>query len=389
MTGGLLGVTVLVYIQDSVGYRIGYGVCLASVAVGLCVFAAGFPLYRYKRPFGSPLTRIVQVVIAASRNARRSLSAEDRLYEINNEEAAKLGVRKIDHTNKLRFLDRAAVLEDESTPSSNWRVCTVTQVEETKAIFQLMPIWAGTIVMNVVLAQLQTFTVEQGSTMQRNIGGFRFPAASIPVFPLIMMSILVPLYDKAFVPFARQFTRHERGITILQRIGVGLVLSIVSMIIAALVEERRISTAAAHGLLDSNSEASTIPMSIFWLVPQYFTFGIADMFTYIGVIEFFYDQAPVTMRSFSTGLSFCTISLGYFISTIMVNLVNKVTSNKSHPGWLSDSVPFNRKKIDYFYWLMAVLSSVNLIYFLFVANSYKYSKNEVAPQKAPDDRLDH
>lgn len=48
VTGGLLGVTVLVYIQDNVGYRIGYGVCLASVAVGLCIFAAGFPLYRYK-----------------------------------------------------------------------------------------------------------------------------------------------------------------------------------------------------------------------------------------------------------------------------------------------------------------------------------------------------
>jgi len=102
VTGGLLGVTVLVYIQDNVGYRIGYGVCLASVAVGLCIFAAGFPLYRYKKPLGSPLTRIVQVVIAASRSARRSLSAEDHLYEINNEEAAKLGVRKINHTNKLR-----------------------------------------------------------------------------------------------------------------------------------------------------------------------------------------------------------------------------------------------------------------------------------------------
>lgn len=242
-----------------------------------------------------------------------------------------------------------------------------------------MPIWSGTIVMNVVLAQLQTFTVEQGSTMERKIGGFKFPAASIPVFPLIIMAILVPLYDKAFVPFARRFTGHERGITILQRIGTGLVLSIVSMIIAAVVEKRRIRTAAAHGLLD-DSGAATIPMSIFWLVPQYFTFGIADMFTYIGVLEFFYDQAPDTMRSFSTGLSFCTIALGYFISTAVVNLVNKVTKDESHPGWLSDSVPFNRKKIDYFYWLMAVLSFVNFVYFLFVACSYKYQEKPVAAQ---------
>lgn len=97
VTGGLLGVTVLVYIQDNVGYEIGYAICLASVAVGLCIFAAGFPLYRYKHPFGSPLTRIAQVLVAAGRKSR-SFSA-DSFHEINNKEAAQLGVQD---TNNLR-----------------------------------------------------------------------------------------------------------------------------------------------------------------------------------------------------------------------------------------------------------------------------------------------
>ncbi len=81
---------------------------------------------------------------------------------------------------------------NQHVPKSRWRTCTVTQVEETKAMVKLMPIWAGTIIMNVVLAQLQTYTIEQGSTMDRKIGKhFKFPAASIPFFPLIMMAILV------------------------------------------------------------------------------------------------------------------------------------------------------------------------------------------------------
>lgn len=273
-------------------------------------------------------------------------------------------------------MDRAAFvnadLKNRLPEPSKWELCTVTQVEETKAIAKLMPIWAGTIIMNVVLAQLQTFTIEQGATMNRKVGSFKFPAASIPFFPLIIMAILVPLYDRIFVPYARRFTGLDRGITFLQRIGIGLVLSVLSMIIAAIVEVKRIDKAKAHGLLDDPT--ATIPMSIFWLVPQYFTFGIADMFTYIGVLEFFYDQAPDSMRSTSTGLSFTTISLGYFISTAVVNIVNKATSSNSRPGWLSDSIPFNRKKLNLFYWLMAVMSFVNVVYFLIVAHFYKYKK---------------
>ena len=283
----------------------------------------------------------------------------------------------------IRCLDRAAMVDEVAAvaaghnlyvPKSRWRTCTVTQVEETKAMVKLMPIWAGTIIMNVVLAQLQTYTIEQGSTMDRKIGKhFKFPAASIPFFPLIMMAILVPLYDRLFVPFARRFTGLDRGITFLQRIAIGLVLSVVSMIIAALVEVKRTNTAKEYGLLD-NSRA-TIPMSVFWLVPQYFTFGIADMFTYIGVLEFFYDQAPDSMRSTSTGLSFTTIGLGYFISTVVVNIVNKATSHGgSQPGWLSDSRPFNRSKLNLFYWLMAVLSFINFLYFITVAHFYRYKK---------------
>ena len=104
--GGLLGVTVLVYIQDNVGNAVGYGICLALVATGLLVLTSGCRRYRRRLPSGSPLTRIAQVFVASLRRARSPLPAasESMLYEIDHKEAALLGVQKIEHTNYLRYV---------------------------------------------------------------------------------------------------------------------------------------------------------------------------------------------------------------------------------------------------------------------------------------------
>lgn len=125
----------------------------------------------------------------------------------------------------VRFLDKAAIIPKD-TEAGPWKVCSVTQVEEVKIITRMVPIFISTIIMNTCLAQLQTFSVEQGNTriMDKSLGHFQFPAPSIPVIPLVFMAFLIPLYEFVFVPFARKITNHPSGITQLQRVGVGLVL---------------------------------------------------------------------------------------------------------------------------------------------------------------------
>lgn len=104
VAGGLLGVTVLVYIQDNVGNAAGYGVCLALVAASFAVFVAGTRRYRKRLPSGSPLTRILQVFVAALRKLHRPVPlSPDFLYDIDVKEAAHVGVQKIDHTNYFRY----------------------------------------------------------------------------------------------------------------------------------------------------------------------------------------------------------------------------------------------------------------------------------------------
>ncbi|CAI0465360.1 unnamed protein product, partial [Linum tenue] len=249
-----------------------------------------------------------------------------------------------------------------------WRLCTTTQVEETKILIRMLPIILSTVFMNTCLAQLQTFTIQQSTTMDRNFLGFQIPGPSIPVIPLLFMFLLIPLYDRVFVPLARRFTGIPTGIRHLQRIGIGLVLSAVSMAVAGIVETKRKRVAVEHGMVDS---VAPLPYSVFWLGFQYSIFGAADMFTLVGLLEFFYSESSAGMKALSTAISWTSLAFGYFLSTVVVEVVNKVSG-----GWL-ESNNLNRDKLNYFYWLLSALSVVNLGAYLLCASWYRYKEVEV------------
>lgn len=244
----------------------------------------------------------------------------------------------------------------------------MTQVEETKILIRMLPIIFSTVFMNTCLAQLQTFTIQQSTTMNPNLFGFKVPGPSIPVIPLLFIFVLIPLYDRIFVPLARKITGVPTGIRHLQRIGIGLVLSAVSMAVAGVVETHRKSLAYKHNMVDS---LDPLPMSLFWLGFQYAIFGAADMFSLVGLLEFFYAESSTGMKSLSTAISWCSVAFGYFLSTVVVEVVNKVSG-----GWLANN-NINRDKLNYFYWLLSVLSVVNFGFYLVCASWYKYKNVEV------------
>lgn len=268
----------------------------------------------------------------------------------------------------FRCLDKAAVITtlldaSEQQQSGSWKLCTVTQIEETKILIRMLPIILSTIFMNTCLAQLQTFTIQQSTTMDRNLLGFKVPGPSIPVIPLLFMFILIPIYDRVFVPLVRRVTGIPTGIRHLQRIGIGLILSIISMVVAGIVETHRKNVAIDNNMVDS---PGPLPLTVFWLGFQYAIFGVADMFTLVGLLEFFYEESSSGMKSLGTSISWCSLAFGYYLSSIVVEVVNKVSG-----GWLGSN-NLNRDKLNYFYWLLAVLSLVNLGVYLMCANWYKY-----------------
>ena len=104
--GALLAVTVLVYVQDNVGRRWGYGICAAGILVGLAVFLLGTRRYRFKKLVGSPLTQVAAVTVAAwNKRALPVPSDPDMLYDVDDAAAAGADVKgkqKLSHSKECR-----------------------------------------------------------------------------------------------------------------------------------------------------------------------------------------------------------------------------------------------------------------------------------------------
>lgn len=264
------------------------------------------------------------------------------------------------------FLDRAAIIVEEQ---SKWKVCTLTDVEEVKMVVGLLPVWATTIVFWTVYAQMTTFSVSQASIMDRHIGhSFQIPAGSLTVFFVGSILLTVPVYERLIVPVARRLTGHPQGLSPLQRIGVGLTLSILAMGAAAFTEQKRLRSAWSNP--ETIQKGAAVPLSVFWLVPQFLLVGSGEAFTYIGQLDFFLRECPKGMKTMSTGLFLSTLSLGFFVSSVLVTIVHKVTGESGHGAWLPDDL--NRGRLYDFYWLLAMISVVNLGVFLVCAKWYVY-----------------
>ncbi|CAI0424305.1 unnamed protein product [Linum tenue] len=372
--GALVASSVLVWIQMNVGWDWGFGIPTVAMAIAIVFFFAGSRMYRVQKPGGSPLTRIFQVIVASLRKLNIQVPADKSLlYEVSDSESSIQGSRRLEHTdefNRFRFFDRAAVEttdEDLKGLSNPWRLCTVTQVEELKSIIRLLPVWASGIIFSAVYSQMSTMFVLQGNTMDQHIGPkFKIPSASLSLFDTLSVLFWAPIYDRLIVPAARNFTGHQHGFTQLQRMGIGLVISTLAMVVAGALEVVRLQMVRGHNYYD----LETIPMSIFWQVPQYFLVGCAEVFTFIGQMEFFYDQAPDAMRSLCSALSLTTVALGNYLSTLLVTVVTDVTTKGGKLGWIPDNL--NRGHLDYFYWLLAILSLVNFFVYLWIAKWYTY-----------------
>jgi peptide/histidine transporter 3/4 len=350
--GSFISSTLLVWVQENVGWGLGFLIPTVFMGVSIASFFIGTPLYRFQKPGGSPITRVCQVLVAAYRKLKLNLPEDiSFLYETREKNSMIAGSRKIQHTDGYKFLDKAAVIseyESKSGAFSNpWKLCTVTQVEEVKTLIRMFPIWASGIVYSVLYSQISTLFVQQGRSMNRIIRSFEIPPASFGVFDTLIVLISIPIYDRFLVPFVRRFTGIPKGLTDLQRMGIGLFLSVLSIAAAAIVETVRLQLAQDF-----------VAMSIFWQIPQYILMGIAEVFFFIGRVEFFYDESPDAMRSVCSALALLNTAVGSYLSSLILTLVAYFTALGGKDGWVPDDL--NKGHLDYFFWLLVSLGLVNI-----------------------------
>ncbi|KAL6626553.1 hypothetical protein ACP70R_030279 [Stipagrostis hirtigluma subsp. patula] len=386
--GAIAAFTAVVYIQMHRGWAAAFGTLAVAMGASNALFFAGTPLYRHRLPGGSPLTRVAQVLVAAfrKRNASFDSGGYVGLYEVAGVKSAVRGSAKIEHTDDFRWLDKAALrLEEDGDGGDPWRLCTVTQVEEVKILLRLLPVPACTVMLSVVLTEFLTLSVQQAYTLNTRVAALRLPVACMPVFPCLAIFLILALYYHTFAPVARRLTGHPHGASQLQRVGLGLAFSVLSVAWAGLFERYRRGYAIRHGYL----ALFLTPMpelSAYWLLIQYCLIGVAEVFCLVALLEFLYQEAPDAMRSVGSAYAAVAGGLGCFLASALNSAVEAATGDDEagRPSWLAQNI--NVGRFDYLYWLLAVLSTINLLVFIYVAKRYRYRVRLDAPQATGVDK---
>ncbi|KAH9758078.1 protein NRT1/ PTR FAMILY 5.10 [Citrus sinensis] len=232
-------------VQENLYWGLGFGIPCISMAIAPIVFLLGTKSYRYtmKGNGMNPFLRIGKVFVAAIRNFRAAAPSAMALEQ----EAGTI------YSDQFKFLNKALAVPPDGSEAYA-KAPSISEVEEAKALLRLVPIWTT-----------------------------------------ITAVLTVPIYDRVFVPIARDLTEKAAGITMLQRFGIGLFFSVIEMVTAALVEMKRLKTAQEYGLVDK--PGVIIPMDVWWLFPQYVLFGVSESFAVVCLQEHFYDQVPTELRS--------------------------------------------------------------------------------------------
>jgi len=288
-----------------------------------------------------------------------------------------------------RFLNKACFIRSpekditsDGSASDPWSLCTIDQVEELKAIIKVIPLWSTSILMSLNIGG--SFGLLQAKSLNRHITrNFEVPAGSLSVIMIFTIFIWIAFYDRVVIPLASKLRGKPVRISAKTRMGLGLFFSFLHLVTAAIVETIRRRRAISEGY--GNDPHSVLNMSAMWLFPQLCLGGIAEAFNVIGQNEFYYTEFPKTMSSIASSLFGLGMAVGYVISSFLFSIVERVTSRSRNDGWISDNI--NKGRFDKYYWLIATVSGVNILYYVVCSWAYGPTADVESKVSADEEEL--
>ncbi|KAM0053587.1 putative proton-dependent oligopeptide transporter family, MFS transporter superfamily [Helianthus debilis subsp. tardiflorus] len=357
----IIASTIVVYIQDRFGWRVGFAVPVLVMLCSALMFLLGSPLYVKVKVNKSPYSGFLQVLTVAFKYRKIRLHPGD-CYNHSDD------MDRVELTENLRFLNKACVVRDGTICSSGSNPCsvpTVEKVESLKSLIRIIPLWSSGILLftNIV----QNFPTLQAKKMNRNITSwFEIPAGSFSVFMVLTVTIWVMFYDRILVPFLAKFTHEPRGLQPKTRMGIGLILSIIAMVVAAIVETIR---------RDLANSITSVDMSAMWLLPQFVLLGLSQAFNAVGQIEFYYSELPKCMASLAMAVFMVGGAAAAVVGYLLTNIVDSITRQGGGVSWISSDI--DEGHVDYYYWLFSFLNLLNFLYYLICCRVHRsFSSSE-------------
>ncbi|KAI4363637.1 hypothetical protein MLD38_019828 [Melastoma candidum] len=376
--GTATGLTLLLYIEDSVNWRLGFWMSAGANLIGFAVFLIGHRCYRHIKPQGSPFTSLACVLVAALRKRKLPIPSDSKAYYSRIQEKSK-GELALIPREKFGFLNRAAIKMEGDVNSDDvivkrWRLCTVQQAEDLKMLIGVSPLWLSSILLSTPIAVQNSMTVLQALTVNRRlVSSFEIPAGSVLVLIMFSATIWLIFIDRLLFPACQKLSGSPP--TFLQRVGVGHVFIILGMVVSALVESKRLHTSSR-----SNPDSTTVSMSVLWLFPQLILVGTGEAFHFPGQLSFFYREFPESLKSSATAIVGAIIGIAYYVS------IGSVDMFRTRTTWLPQDL--DKGRLDLVYWVLAAIGLTNFGYFLACACLYKSTEKADDAVAASGDNLD-
>ncbi|KAK4427242.1 protein NRT1/ PTR FAMILY 2.8 [Sesamum alatum] len=369
----VIALTGVVYVQTNISWLTGFTIPTACLAISITIFLIGHHTYICKKPQGTVFADMAKVITAAFKKRKIKLGDEHSFYDPVEDLDSE--ARKLIKIKWFKCLDKAAVIADpselneEGLPVNTWRLCSVQQVENLKCLVAIMPVWIAGVGCFVVMDQQSTFGVLQALQMDRSIGKhFMIPPGWMGISSMIALSIWIFLYEQLYIRTAKKLMKTDSRLTMQQRIIIGIIMSILCMIVAGIVEQKRRALAISE-------KSFTSPLHVLVLLPQFALSGLTEAFAAVALMEFFTIQLPESMRSIAGAIFFLSLSVASYLSTLIVNMMHSITGQGGKTPWLGGH-DLNNNKLENFYFMVASIGFVNLIYFTFFARKYvPFGKN--------------
>uniref|UniRef100_A0A803M1B6 Uncharacterized protein n=1 Tax=Chenopodium quinoa TaxID=63459 RepID=A0A803M1B6_CHEQI len=367
--------------HTDVSWGIGLAIPAFFMFLSCALFFLGTKMYVMVKPQGSPLVSVVQVTVAAFKKRGLELPEKPSLSLFDYVPDQSMN-SKFPHSDQFRCLDKAAIMtnEDKINPEGSaanpWKLSPIQHVEQVKCVIRVFPIWISGIFYTISMVTTGNYVVFQALQSNRSVGGtnFKIPAASYSIFPMLAMTIWIPVYDRIVVPKLRKLTGKENGITVLQKLGIGMGLNIIALVVFGLVEQRRRVVALTKSSLGVDPQRGFISsLSAMWLVLPLVLSGLSEAFAMISLVEFYYKQFPENMRSIGGAFLFCGMAVSSYLSSFLQSVVDKMSRKSKSGSWLNEDL--NKARLDYFYYVIACLQFANLFYFLVCSKWYRYRES--------------
>ncbi|NXE89624.1 S15A5 protein, partial [Menura novaehollandiae] len=235
-----------------------------------------------------------------------------------------------------------------------------TQVESTKSLARLFPLFAFQILYRTCVMQIPSGYYLQTMNSNLHFSGFVLPVAAMNVISIVPLLILVPILEciNSWL-FSSKNSGHSPTIYIV----VGQLCAALSVMAAGFSEIHRKRFPQVEQTL-SEEVLLVSSMPCFHLAPQYILLGVAEALVTPSCSLLSFRLVPERMRGISMHFLALFNGAGCFLGAFFVQTAHAGTQGNWFPHLLHEG------KLERFFFFLASLMTVNTLGFWTIAHRY-------------------